>query len=110
MMVLRFGFALAAMGASTLNGAPSSPLFDPVLYLLRPALAPLPVDPEVLFYLSSVFIALLTLAIAGIPAAIWERVRGLTQSSWGSMLIWMLAAVVVSLPGILGVLGYYEIE
>lgn len=110
MIVLRAGLLLATLTASTFNGAPSSPLFDSVLYLLRPALAPLPVGSEALFYLTPVFISVVTLALAGIPAAIWERTRGLARSTSGSMLVWLLATLILALPGILGAFGYYEIE
>ena len=110
MIVLRAGLLLATLIASTFNGAPSSPLFDPVLYLLRPALAPLPVGSEALFYLTPVFISATTLVLAGIPAAIWERTRGLSHSTAGSMMVWLLATLILALPGILGAWGYYDID
>jgi hypothetical protein len=109
-MVLKIGLALAAVCASAVNGAPFSPFFDPVLFLLRPALAPLPLNADALFYLTSVFISVVTLTLGGIPAAIWERSRGLPQSTWGSLLIWLVATLILAMPGILGAVGYYEID
>jgi len=109
-MVVKIGLALAAVCASTFNGAPSSPLFDPVLFLLRPALAPLPVGSEVLFYLATVFIAGATLILGGIPAAIWERTRRMAESTSGSLIVWLLATLILALPGILGAFGYYDFD
>jgi hypothetical protein len=109
-MVVKLGLMLAAVCASIVNGAPFSPLFDPVLFLLRPALAPLPVSSDVLFYLASAYISVATLALAGIPAAIWERTRRIAESTPGSLAIWLLATLILALPGILGAAGYYEID
>lgn len=109
-MVLRLALLAATMAASAVNGSTFSPLFDPVLYLLRPALSPLTLGSEVMFYLTGTFIALATFLVAGIPAAAYERLRGLTQSSPGSLLIWLVAAVMASLPSILGALGYNELD
>ena len=109
-MALKVALLLAAIGVSAVNGAPSSPLFDPVLYWLRPALAPLTVGPDTLFHLSSIFIALATLMLSGISAAIYERARALPQSTVGSMAIWLSAALLLSLPGLLGAAGFYDIE
>lgn len=109
-MLLKLAFVAATVGASAINGAASSPLFDPVLYLLRPTLAPLPLGSEAMYYLTSVFIALATLTVAGIPAAAYERMRGLAASSPASLLIWLVAAVIAALPGILAVLGWNEFD
>lgn len=109
-MLLRTAFILAAIGASALNGAPASPLFDPVLFLLRPALSPLTVGADALFHFTSGFIAVATLMLAGIPAAAYERFRGHPDSTAASMAIWLVAAVLLSLPGILAIAGFFEID
>lgn len=101
---------LAAAGASLLNGMHFSPLFDPVFFLLRPFVASVLSSGLVLFYLTSIFISIMTLVIAGIPAAIYERLRGQTESSPMSIGIWLLATLVLALPGILGAIGFFEIE
>jgi uncharacterized membrane protein len=101
---------VAAASASLVNGMHFSPLFDPVFFLLRPFVAPLLSGPLVLFYLTSIFISVMTLLIAGIPAAIYERVRGHAESSPISIGIWFAATLLLALPGILGAAGYFDIE
>lgn len=101
---------VAAAATSLLNGMHFSPLFDPVFFLLRPFVVPLLSSPIVLFYLTSIFISVMTLLIAGIPAAIYERVRGHAESTPISVGIWLVATVVLALPGILGATGYFHIE
>jgi hypothetical protein len=101
---------VAAAGLSLPNGMHFSPLFDPVFFLLRPFVLPLLASPLVLFYLTSLLISVMTLAIAGVPAALYERMRGESQSSPVSIGIWLVATLVVGLPGILGFFGFFNIE
>ena len=46
----------------------------------------------------------MTLLIAGIPAALYERIRGLKTSTPVSLGIWLVAAVLLSLPTIMRLL------
>jgi uncharacterized membrane protein len=101
---------VATAAISLLNGMHFSPLFDPIFFLLRPFIAPLLASPLVLLYLTSIFISLMTVVVAGIPAAIYERAQGLTQSTPMSIGIWLCATIVAAMPGILGATGYFEIE
>lgn len=91
---------VATAGVSLLNGQAFSPVFDPVFFLLKPFLASaLYALPMVAFYLTSIFISLVTLMIAGVPAAIYERVTGLKESSPISLGIWLVATIIlVGLP------------
>ncbi|HRD77775.1 MAG TPA: hypothetical protein PK264_17860 [Hyphomicrobiaceae bacterium] len=91
---------VATAGASLLNGQAFSPVFDPVFFLLKPFLAAAFYSlPMVAFYLTSIFISLVTLMIAGIPAALYERAKGLKESSPISLGIWLAATIaLVSLP------------
>src|SRR5690606_28537918 len=54
-----------------------------------------------LLYLSSLACATLTLLLAGIPAALYERWRGQSHSDPVSLRIWLAAALLLSLPGLL---------
>lgn len=99
-----------AAGASLLNGMHFSPLFDPVLFLLRPFVASILSSPIILFYLTSIFISMMTLLVAGIPAALYERFKGHTQSSPISVGIWLVSTLLLALPGILGAIGYFHVE
>jgi hypothetical protein len=101
---------VATTALSLLNGMHFSPLFDPVFFLLRPFVAPILASPLVLFYLTSLFIGVMTLAISGIPAALYERIRGLRESTPLSLGVWFVTTFVLSLPGLLGATGYFNIE
>ncbi len=93
---------VATAGLSLLNGMHFSPLFDPVFFLVRPfAPAFLSYAPVLLFYFTSLLISLTTLLLAGVPAAIYERVRGLKESSPGSLGIWLGAVILLTLPALL---------
>ncbi len=105
------GLLLAAAGSVALtNGLHSSPLFDAVLFLLRPAVPSLLAEPRVLFHVTPVFIVAITLLLAGVPAAIYERIRGNSESTAISMGIWLAGTLLLAVPGILGAIGYFDIE
>jgi hypothetical protein len=87
-----------------------SPVFDSVSYyvstfaqgtyfdaLVRGMLA----SPQLYQSVTSMFIAAMTLLIAGIPAAIYERIRGLKSSTPVSLGIWLTSALLLSLPTIM---------
>lgn len=101
---------VSAAAVSLLNGMHFSPIFDPVFFLLRPFVAQIFSSGLVLFYLTSIFISVMTLVIGGVPAAIYERIRGQSESSPVSIGIWLVATIVLALPGILGAIGYFDIE
>jgi hypothetical protein len=91
---------LTATGAVALfNGTTLSPFFDSVAYILYLASRGYPlVNPVRLFYVTPLAIAAITLLIAGIPAALYERIRGLKASTVVSLGIWLVATVLLSLP------------
>ena len=97
---------VATAGASLLNGMHFSPYFDPVAILLRPFLAGTMLgSPIVALYISSLFVSLMTLLIAGIPAAVYERLKGLRESTPASLGIWLGATVLLALPSLLAMIG-----
>lgn len=97
---------VATAAASLVNGMHFSPYFDPTLVLLKPFLAGTVLStPLVLLYLTSMFISLMTLVIAGVPAALYERVRGLGQSTAASLGIWLAGTVLLALPSLLAAAG-----
>jgi hypothetical protein len=85
-----------------------SPVFDSVAYYVstfaqgsyfdafvrRVLLA----GPQLYQNVTSIFIAAMTLLLAGIPAALYERVRGLKASTPVSLSIWLATALLLSLP------------
>lgn len=104
--IKRGALLLATGGVSLLNGMHFSPLFDPVFFLMRPfAPGVLTYGPSLLVHFTSVFLSLMTLILAGVPAAIYERIRGRHQSSLGSLGIWLVAAFLLTLPSLMAVIG-----
>jgi hypothetical protein len=97
---------VATAGASLLNGMHFSPYFDPVFILLKPFIAgTLLATPLVLLYLTSLFISLMTLLIAGIPAALYERATGSSASTAASLGIWLAGTVLLAIPSLLAAAG-----
>lgn len=90
--------ALAAISAMP-NGLFFSPWFDSVLFMLpRASSAFLVTGDMATFYLTGVLLWLITLALAGIPAALYERIVAKGQPTIVPMLVWMLTALVLSIP------------
>ena len=89
--MLRRDLPLAAtVAVAVVNGLDFSPVFDSVSYWLYTFARESPLfDGDLFYYLTSVAITLMTLLLAGIPAAIYERIRGLQQSTPGSLAIWL---------------------
>ena len=110
----RRGSRLASQGAplvgvaavAAFNGSLFFPAFDSIFYYLDTfARGTMFYAPQHYLYVTSAFIALMTLLIAGIPAALYERVRGLKASTPVSLGIWLTTAVLLSLPTIMSYLG-----
>lgn len=98
-MMQRDVLLVAVAGASLLNGMHFSPYFDPVAVLLRPFLAGTFLGtPLVFLYLASIFTSAVSLMIAGIPAALYERAKGLEDSTPASLGIWFGAMMLITLP------------
>ncbi|MEO8652021.1 MAG: hypothetical protein ABI391_06940 [Hyphomicrobiaceae bacterium] len=93
---------VATAATSLINGQGFSPIFDPVFFLLRPFIVGTFLStPLVFFYLTSIFISLMTLLIGGVPAAIYERVRGSRGSTPISIGIWFLTTAVLTIPALI---------
>jgi len=96
-------------GMSLLNGMHFSPFFDPAFILLRPFAAGFFIgSPLVLLYLTSIFVSLCTLLIGGIPAALYERLRGLPRSTPVSIGIWAGTVALLASPTLFGLGGFLE--
>jgi hypothetical protein len=94
------------VAVSVVNGLDFSPIFDSIAYYLYSFAKNTPLfHADVFYYLTSFAISLMTLLLAGIPAALYERMRGLPQSTPASLAIWLAAAVLLSLPTLLSVIG-----
>jgi hypothetical protein len=97
---------IAAVGVALFNGSLLSPIYDSVSYILYLSTRNLPLMTAArAANATQVVIALMTLLIAGIPAAIYERVRGLHTSSLVSLCIWAVAVVLLTLPTVMNAMS-----
>lgn len=97
---------VAIAGLSLVNGMHFSPWFDPVAVLLRPFLAGTFLGtPLVSLYIASFFISAMTLLIAGVPAALYERFRGEHETSPASLYIWLFATILFTAHALLAAAG-----
>jgi hypothetical protein len=101
------GALLAAITAlAVVAGLPLTPRFDSVshiLYLFTRGSSF--IGGDALFYATSAAIAVMTLLIGGIPAAIYERIRGSQESTPVSLVIWLAATALLALPALRSVTG-----
>ncbi len=94
---------VATAGLSLLNGMPFSPVLLPFLALLKALMAGTWLaSPIVVTYLASIMASATTLVLAGVPAALYERAKGLERSTAMSLGIWLAGTLLlVVLPHIL---------
>ena len=96
------GYLLGIATVSLVNGMHFSPWFDAFVVPVAALMANFWItSPLILLYLTSLILSVSTLIVAGIPAALFERVRGQNESSPRSLFIWLMSCAVVSLPAIL---------
>ena len=97
---------VAAAGLSLVNGMHFSPWFDPVAILMKPFIAGTFFStPLVFLYLVSIFISAMTLLVAGVPAALYERFKGLTETTATSLYIWFATTLLISMQALLSATG-----
>lgn len=89
------------LALAILNGMPLTSLYDSVSYVLylftRGSSF---IDQDLLGYLASLLIAVVTLLLSAIPAALYERLRGLQESTPVSLGIWLVATGLLTLPAL----------
>jgi hypothetical protein len=85
--------------AGLINGSHSSPWFDVMAGPIAAILSGFFISsPLLLFYFVSLCISVFSVLLAGVPAAIYEQSKGLEKSSATSLTIWLVAAILLSLP------------
>jgi hypothetical protein len=108
-LLKRYLLLAATVGVSLINGLDLSPIFDAVSFYLASFARNSPFyNADAFYHLTSLSISAMTLLLAGIPAALYERARGLQQSSAASLAIWLLTTLLLTLPVILLALGSNE--
>lgn len=92
---------VAILGVTLINGFVSPVV--PLVFIMAPIWLPEFVPPTriVLLYGTSLIVSVSTLMISGVPAGIFERLTGRQQSDQASMLVWLGAALLLTLPGLL---------
>jgi hypothetical protein len=91
---------IATAGLSLMNGMNWSPVLAGFYYLLAPFVAGTMLQGELVrTYMASLLASAITLLLAGVPAALYERARGLKESSPVSIGIWLAGTIaLVGLP------------
>ena len=96
----------ATVGLAMVNGSDASPLFDAASFYLYSFAKGLPLfHADAFYYLTSLMVSLLTLLVAGIPAALYERLRGLSDSTPASLAVWLLSTLLLTVPTLLRLFG-----
>jgi len=92
---------VVVLGVTLLNGFVSPVL--PLVFILSPVWMPefAPKTPEAILYGSSLIVSLSTLLLAGVPAALYERITGRQGSDGVSMIVWLVAALLLTAPGLI---------
>ena len=92
---------IAILGVTLLNGF-LSPLV-PLVFIMSPVWLPEFVPPSriPLLYGTSLIVSVSTLMLSAVPAGVFERLTGRQQSDQASMLVWLGAAILLTLPGLL---------
>jgi hypothetical protein len=97
---MRDPLLVAIVGLGILAGM-FSPLRDQAFILLVPfAPAFFIGSPALVLYLAMLFVSALTIMLGGLPAAIFERVTGRTDTDTISLGIWAAGTAVLALPAL----------
>ena len=57
--------------------------------------------PAYALYGASLIVSVLTLLVSGVPAALFERATGRSETDPAAMLIWLAGAGLLTLPGVI---------
>lgn len=92
---------VAVLAVTLLNGF-KSPIL-PLVFIMSPVWMPefAPKVPAAIYYGSSLIVSLATLLLSGVPAALYERITGRQGSDTASMIIWLVAALLLTAPGLI---------
>ena len=95
-------YLVGIMAAGILNGI-FSPFFFVTARVIITALAPalLITGPRLVTFLSSLLAATATILFAGVPAALFERLTGRTETDAASWAIWLVTACALAFPALL---------
>lgn len=97
-------FLIGAVIVAILNG-----IFSPyvlAVFLFYPLWYPgwAPAYTEVVVAIASILLSTLTLMVAGVPAALVERLRGKRESDEAPAMLWFAGTVILALPALPSIL------
>ncbi|MEW6256401.1 MAG: hypothetical protein AB1592_10615 [Pseudomonadota bacterium] len=88
------------LGIAAVNGI-FSPLVLPVAILMAPFLPGFFTSSvSVLFFLTSLVVSTCTIMVAGVPAALFERLTGRKETDEVTMWIWLAGTALISMPAV----------
>lgn len=95
-------FLFAIMAIAILNGI-FSPFFVVTSQVMITAIVPmlLLTGPSFVAFLGSIIGATVTIMLAGVPAAVFERATGRVETDPISYSIWLVTTVVLSFPALI---------
>jgi len=93
-------YVIGILGFGILSG-----LFSPLTYFMQLWLrnffpAFFIETPSVMILVSSLFTSTIVIMLAGVPAALYERIAGLSDSNSVSLWIWVSTTALLSLPAV----------
>jgi hypothetical protein len=99
------GLFVGVVAVALYNG-----LFSPLtglVFLMAQSWMPVfvPLTIETAQYGASLIVSTTTLLLAGVPAALYERWRGLETSSPQSCLMWLIGVILLTIPAVLQTVG-----
>ncbi len=98
----RDGLLIGVAVVCMLNGMHFSPWINLFAAALAPLLAAFYItSPILLFYFASLTLGVATAILAGVPAALYERAKGLGESNGASLGIWLVTAMVLTIPTVI---------
>lgn len=100
----RSSFIFAILGFAIVNGifSPLLPQALAAVLIMGPAFFATSIS--LLFFFSSLLLATLTVMVAGVPAALYERFTGAEESNEVSIWIWLAGAAILTLPAVIQLL------
>lgn len=93
-------YLFAIVAIAIVNGI-FSPVVLPVAILVAPFLPSFFTSSAgVLFFVTSLLVSTGTIMLAGLPAALYERIRGEATTTEPALWIWLAATALLSLPAV----------
>jgi hypothetical protein len=103
----RDAFIVGIVGFGAANGMHFSPYYAPARILFDPFVKVtfFTSSPIIISYFTSLVLSTLSIMLAGVPAALYERARGMQTSNAVSFGIWFGFMALITLPTVMTLAG-----